>query len=329
MHNYSAKKIQNEMKSITSEMNLLLVEDDVLIRTQIKKLLLNFFQNVDEAEDGTTALALYKRKTYEIVLTDITMPNMNGIELARAIREFSKTQVLLVLSAESQSSRFIELINIGIDGFIPKPLKIEQLLEVLLAKAQVIHDLKMKQYYSNMLDETNEQLRLSNVALESALVKYSHSLHLQRSSSENYFSAEDFFKEYTIENEFLNEELSLLAEEFNLLILTMDSQSSGKSMQKLLEILESYVRIANDIEFFYPFADKGKVIIQELVQRVDARATLHMLLPYLISLFDQIEDCRKEMFEYQSGLDLHLLLETLLESLSNIHTMLLTSSSKE
>jgi len=329
MQNYSVKRLQNEMKSITSQMNLLLVEDDVLIRTQIKKLLLKFFQNVDEAGDGAAALTLYKKREYEIVLTDITMPNMNGIELARAIKDLSSSQIVLVLSAESQSSRFIELINIGIDGFIPKPLKIEQLLEVLLAKAHIINDLKMKKYYSDMLDEANEQLRMSNVALESALAKCAPIFEARSGMSQEYLSAEDFLEKYAIEQEFLNDELSLLEEEFNLLILSMQSQSSGKSMQKLLEILEAYVRIAKELEFFYSFGQKGEAILKELVKRSDARLTLKTLLPHLTRLFDELEDFRKEIFEYKSGINLHLLMQNLLESLTQIHSTLVVISAKE
>ena len=327
MNSNSIKELQGELRSISSEMNLLLVEDDALIRTQIKKLLLKFFYNVDEAEDGVVALALYKKREYDIVLTDITMPNMNGVDLSKAIKDINKEQTLLVLSAESQVSRFVELINIGIDGFIPKPLRVEQMLEILVNKARLIDNAKMKKYYSEMLDEANEQLRLSNVALEISLLKSKYSIESQSSISQEYFTAEEFLQQYEIDEESLNEELSSLEEEFNILVLSMQSQSSGKNTQKLLEILETYIKIANGLEFFWAFGEKGEAILREFERRTDSRAVLELLLPLLTNLFDQMEETRKEIFEYKSGINLHLLLDDLLASLDNIYATLNESNS--
>ena len=137
-----------ELIQYTKHLSILLVEDDVELRTNMAEILKNFFVDVVVAEDGKEALELYSsfhktRDEYiDIVLTDIRMPKINGVELTQNIYEKNNEQIVIVLSAHDESEYLLPLINLGIEHFIKKPIDFQELLEVLFNTAKAICDKK-------------------------------------------------------------------------------------------------------------------------------------------------------------------------------------------
>jgi two-component system chemotaxis response regulator CheY len=115
--------------------NLLVVEDNQPIRTIIVKLLQSMgFGAIDEACDGHETLTLFRRKPYDVVITDWQMPRVSGIELLRAIRhdgERSETPVL-VLTGNATAARAKEAIDAGANGFVAKPFGATEFCERVL-----------------------------------------------------------------------------------------------------------------------------------------------------------------------------------------------------
>jgi len=136
MGNINKTKILN-IVSITNNLRLLYVEDNKESREQAYKLFKNYFSNIDIAVDGEEGLEYYKNynketnKYYDLIITDIEMPNMNGIDMSKAIYKINEKQIIIVVSAYSDKKYFIDLINIGIEGFIQKPLSFDQVLDTL------------------------------------------------------------------------------------------------------------------------------------------------------------------------------------------------------
>jgi len=131
-----------ELLQYTKELSLLFVEDHLELRVNTTEILKNFFKNVDSAEDGEEALLLYKdahknSTPYDLVLTDIQMPKMDGVVLTEKIYEINPDQTVVVLSAHDESTYLLPLINLGIEQFIKKPIDYQELLKVLLNIAKV------------------------------------------------------------------------------------------------------------------------------------------------------------------------------------------------
>lgn len=125
-NNFSSKLIKN-----AKELTALYVEDNLEIAEAVKGLLNIFISKVDFAQDGEDGLAKFKSKKYDLVLTDINMPKMNGIELIEHIREDDPHIPIIVISAHGEQEYMFKAIQAGIDGFILKPLEPEQFKKVL------------------------------------------------------------------------------------------------------------------------------------------------------------------------------------------------------
>ncbi len=89
-----------------------------------------------QACNGKEGLILYREKQPDIVLSDINMPEMDGLEMAAAIREIDPLQPIVITSAFNDRETLLKAVNLGIDGFVTKPVNLNLLLEKLERVAQ-------------------------------------------------------------------------------------------------------------------------------------------------------------------------------------------------
>ncbi|MFP4487202.1 MAG: EAL domain-containing protein [Campylobacterales bacterium] len=136
--------VRDSLKKMASNFTVLFVEDDGAIREEFKELLERFFKTVALATNGEEGLNLYKECHYDIIITDVRMPKLDGFDMIKEIKKISPFQKVVVVSAYSDSSKLMEFINIGVDGFLQKPIKYEQFL-VMLHKVALQLDAKLKE----------------------------------------------------------------------------------------------------------------------------------------------------------------------------------------
>ena len=112
---------------------IITVDDAATIRKMVAFTLRSAGHEVLEAQDGAIALNVLQSRSVDLVITDVNMPNMNGIELTRQLRllpSFRRTPVLL-LTTESDPAKKAEGRSAGATGWIVKPFSQEQLLAVV------------------------------------------------------------------------------------------------------------------------------------------------------------------------------------------------------
>jgi len=117
----------------TKPLHLLVVEDDEEMRRATVAFLDTFFDNIHCANNGQEALEILAEGEIDLILTDINMPKMNGLELISTLREMNSDLPIMILSAHTESSYFLESIKYSVDGYLVKPFDIEQFF-VLLQK---------------------------------------------------------------------------------------------------------------------------------------------------------------------------------------------------
>ncbi|MCY6483649.1 response regulator [Clostridium aestuarii] len=111
---------------------VLIVDDAAFMRMMIKDILeKNGFEVVGEASNGFKAVEIYKNEKPDVVTMDITMPDMDGIEAVKAIREFDSNAKIIMCSAMGQQTMVMDAIRAGAKDFIVKPFQAERVLEAI------------------------------------------------------------------------------------------------------------------------------------------------------------------------------------------------------
>jgi two-component system KDP operon response regulator KdpE len=108
-------------------LRILVVDDEVQITRVLRAALQSNGYEVATARDGLEAMTLYLEKPPDLVITDLTMPEMNGVELTREIRQHGSTPIIVV-SVRDQESAKIQALDEGADDYITKPFSIQELL---------------------------------------------------------------------------------------------------------------------------------------------------------------------------------------------------------
>lgn len=124
--------------------SVLYVEDESATREQVARILASRGYRLIIAENGQTGLKAYRDLFPDIVLTDIMMPGMNGLEMAREIRTISPESQIVCLTAFSDPSYLVEAIDIGVSQFVFKPIEFNR-LQAALDHCQEIVELRRRQ----------------------------------------------------------------------------------------------------------------------------------------------------------------------------------------
>ncbi|XOB61921.1 response regulator transcription factor [Campylobacterota bacterium DY0563] len=121
-------------------LNILYVEDEENIRRNIAKTLLLLVNSVTTASNGKEALSLLKNNHIDIILSDISMPEMSGLELSKEIRKNNKTIPIILLTAHTDTNFLLEATRLKLIDYIIKPLDFNQLKEALIKSSNEIYD---------------------------------------------------------------------------------------------------------------------------------------------------------------------------------------------
>jgi len=122
--------------TIDGLLEALVVDDNLINQKLLERLLLNMEMNVTVADNGLEAFELYKKNNYSIVLMDIQMPVMSGIESTKNILEYEQNKGLkhtpiIAVTANSSRKNMGEYLEAGMDGFLGKPIRLDKLKEMI------------------------------------------------------------------------------------------------------------------------------------------------------------------------------------------------------
>lgn len=159
------------VKSKLKDFKVLFVEDEVKIRQHIVNSLAYLVSEVKEASNGVEALDVMKDFLPDIIITDLEMPIMNGIDFIKHVRAINKNICIIVLTAHTNNDYLLDLIDMHIEHFIIKPMNFEKLLNVLkecekavLEQKSVKHTLPLNYLYDEdkkILTYKNDKIKLT------------------------------------------------------------------------------------------------------------------------------------------------------------------------
>lgn len=124
---------------LLKELKVLFVEDEINISKLLRAALADYFYSFTVANDGEEGLNKYKKINPDIVITDIMMPKLDGLEMTKKIKEINENTPIIVLSAFSDKEKLIKAIDIGITKYFIKPFDPEEVLEYLIFLAKKLN----------------------------------------------------------------------------------------------------------------------------------------------------------------------------------------------
>ncbi|MGM0622891.1 MAG: response regulator transcription factor [Campylobacterota bacterium] len=136
------------LKQLGSDLNILYVEDDPDAREILSSLLRRFFGYVSDKENGLLGLHEFENGSYDIVITDIQMPKMNGIDMLGEIKKLDSDVVTGITTAYNDEDFFLKSIDIGVNKYILKPIDTQRVLDALEYLASIVVDRKKAKAYT-------------------------------------------------------------------------------------------------------------------------------------------------------------------------------------
>jgi len=127
------ESLKNELLSYSTKKSILVVDDDTVTRKIMESSLSPFFEKVITANNGNNALYKYgKYADFDLIVLDIMMPDMDGVEFSKTIKDFNPAQPIIIISSENDNGLFQDLIEIGVNSFIKKPFELLKILPKLI-----------------------------------------------------------------------------------------------------------------------------------------------------------------------------------------------------
>lgn len=123
--------LSKELKSVASTLSILYVEDEEDTRTQISEILRVFFKKVVTAQNGKEALEIYRNTPIDLILSDLSMPIMDGITLVKKILAINPNAKIIIMTAHNTDEALLEKDNLKVVGILQKPIHINKTLQLL------------------------------------------------------------------------------------------------------------------------------------------------------------------------------------------------------
>jgi two-component system, OmpR family, response regulator VanR len=137
-------------REILKESVLLYAEDEPIVSEQMLPIFRQMFRNVEMAEDGERAYAAFLEGGIHIVVADISMPKMNGLELIRKIREHDRKMPIVITTSHDDNAYLKEAVSLYLVDYLVKPFKLDALKSALEKSArQLLEEGRAVQSFGN------------------------------------------------------------------------------------------------------------------------------------------------------------------------------------
>lgn len=199
------KEMAQKLKSLT----ILYVEDEQHIRDKIADTLKYYVKEVFTAKDGEEGFLKYKEKSPDIILSDILMPKVNGIEMVQKIREKDFFIPIIMITAHTEKEHLLSAVKLQLENYLIKPITLQNILKVLTTCLEKITKLKtincdLPKGYSYDIDHklltfNNEIIKLSKKEIKFLeLLLYNEQRVVKYEELQEYVWEDDFMTDNAV-----------------------------------------------------------------------------------------------------------------------------------
>lgn len=271
---YSAK----DLRQYTKHLTILYVEDDKNLRENTIFLFEPFFKEIDAACDGQEGLDLYNNKQYDLVITDINMPRMNGIEMISKIKEINTEQKIVAISAHNESDILIDLIKAGINSFILKPIIQNEVINTLYPICRDAYTQILNIELVNELNGKNEELekQLKEIKSKNNTIDTKHAqvekLLQMNSSDKTDTISDEIMPEYFEKDEdegdenvvFMKDDADDLLENFNEISEYISLALIHSNKDDIIKVSKIFSKTSSLLLRYSPYLDSLAASMDEL-----------------------------------------------------------------
>ncbi|QOP40372.1 EAL domain-containing response regulator [Sulfurimonas marina] len=146
-------RLQKEAKGLS----VLYVEDDLNIQKAYINFLERFFENIEYCNNGLEGVEAATKKKFDLIISDIEMPYLNGIEMVQKIKQVFPTQKVILVSAHKDSEVLHQSISLQVDGYLFKPLDRAVAIDLLYKIVSIINTENENRKYKECLEKIVEE----------------------------------------------------------------------------------------------------------------------------------------------------------------------------
>jgi DNA-binding response OmpR family regulator len=184
------------MKEMLKNFTILYVDDEEMVRKNAVEFLSRVSSKVYEAKDGKEAIGLWKEHKPDIIITDINMPKLNGIDMASYIRTYDKNVQIIIATAHSDTDYLMRAVELQLVKYIIKPITKDKLIAALEKSMELIEDkskfnlplssTSIYNAYEKVIYEDNKEIKLTkNETLFLDLLAHHHTRVVRYEEIEN------------------------------------------------------------------------------------------------------------------------------------------------
>lgn len=178
-----------------AKIDVLIVEDDEMAANALKQSLSLYCAKVYVANDGLNGFEIYENKKPDIVIVDINLPKMNGLEMVEAMHKISPHLPVIIITSHDNSKNILKSIDQGVYSYLRKPIRIEELQIALLMATKNIYNSKVA-LQNNYTYDCQSKTLFNPIGAKVSLTKNEHELlHLLISNIDqvvDYFVIESY-----------------------------------------------------------------------------------------------------------------------------------------
>ncbi len=248
-----------ELKTIieyAKDITVLYVEDDEDARKELSGLLKIFFINILVAGNGKEGLELFKNNNIDLVISDINMPVMDGLEMMRQLRLEYKDFKSIFITAHSGKNILLDSISLNIDGYILKPIEQTQLISILSKIINIIHAEKLKKDFDHHLQI---ELKKQKETIERQSKSFIEML--QKDSMTNLYNVEKLKIDYM---NLTKKPILMLfnIDNFNFINLTHSYKTGDEIIKQVALFLQAFS--TNEIKLYKLYGDEFMMALDDM-----------------------------------------------------------------
>ncbi|AXH08935.1 hypothetical protein CP960_12840 [Malaciobacter halophilus] len=186
--------MSNFTKQTFKDITLLYVEDDEMTLEEISYFLKRYVKKLLIAKNGVEGLELFKNHKVDIVITDIQMPKLNGLNMVEKMLEINPSVPVVITTAHSESTNLTKAIELGIDKYLLKPINMQEILAIIKKSLYLESLEKQNNSYEDYIQFILDSNSTFMFVMNSNSIEYANKSFLELLGFEDMFSFKEQIK---------------------------------------------------------------------------------------------------------------------------------------